>query len=468
MPGEPRHVPAGRGAENEAYPLIGADGGNGANGRSSAEHESTAARESTADRDSSADGAKTPSGPRSHTHTPPPVEPPPRAVSPGTASPEQTGPESDAATGGAANPAGRGHEQRHTRQVSAFPGHRDILPWPYPGPGTIPAVHTTRRRPLKVIGRTVSKAWSDSLFRLSAEGAFWSALSTAPLLLALLGLVGFVGRWFGPDAIDAVQNQVLVVLHGIFSSEVVDNLLSANVGAMLHNGQADLVSVGFFISLWAGSSAISAFVESITIAYGQYEVRHPVAERLFALGLYLIALIAGTVTLPLLAIGPEALTKLFPPSIREQASTVIAVVYYPGLVVALVLLLATLYKVAPRHKHPWRRGIPGAVLATAVFVVASSGLRIYVSYVYTHGLTYGALATPITFLLFYYMMSLAIVLGAQFNNATLEYYPARVTRRELRKWQRFEPAELEQDEPDGKRPDGDRPSDDGSDEGRSR
>jgi membrane protein len=73
-----------------------------------------------------------------------------------------------------------------------------------------------------------------------------------------------------------------------------------------------------------------------------------------------------------------------------------------------------------------------------VFVVASLGLRIYVSYVYTHGLTYGALATPITFLLFYYMMSLAIVLGAQFNNATLEYFPARISRRELRKWRRYE------------------------------
>jgi membrane protein len=85
------------------------------------------------------------------------------------------------------------------------------------------------------------------------------------------------------------------------------------------------------------------------------------------------------------------------------------------------------------------RGIPGALLATAVFVVASFGLRLYVSYVYTHGLTYGALATPITFLLFYYMMALAIILGAQFNNATLEFYPPRVTRREMRKWERYQP-----------------------------
>ena len=73
-----------------------------------------------------------------------------------------------------------------------------------------------------------------------------------------------------------------------------------------------MVSIGLVISLWAGSSAMSAFVESITIAYSQHEVRHPVAERFFALGLYLVALFAGIIMLPLLAIGPDYLPRLFP------------------------------------------------------------------------------------------------------------------------------------------------------------
>ena len=79
------------------------------------------------------------------------------------------------------------------------------------------------------------------------------------------------------------------------------------------------------------------------------------------------------------------------------------------------------------------RGLPGALLAAAVFLVASCGLRLYLSYVYQHGLTYGALATPITFLLFYYFVSMAIIIGAQFNNALLEYYPPRTSRRQRRR-----------------------------------
>ena len=143
--------------------------------------------------------------------------------------------------------------------------------------------------------------------------------------------------------------------------------------------------------------------------------------------------------LPLLAIGPEYLPRLFPDDWEDTVASIVNVAYYPVLALGLIFLLAVLYKVAPKHKHPWYRGLPGAFLAAAVFFVASFGLRLYLAYAYSNGLTYGALATPITFLLFYYFVSMAIIIGAQFNNAMLEYYPPKVARRELRKWRRYDP-----------------------------
>ncbi len=311
------------------------------------------------------------------------------------------------------------------------------------GPVPVLPGGSTGQRWRKVAGRTLSKAWDDSLFGMSSQAAFWCALSTAPLLLALLGLVSYVAPWFGADTISQIHEQIMTFLNGIFNEEVATSLVGDTVNQILFEQRGDVVSIGLVISLWAGSSAMSAFVESITIAYGQHEVRHPVAERFFALELYLIALISGIFLLPLLAIGPELLTNLFPQDWRDQVGDIVNWLYYPVMTVGLILLLATLYKVAPRHKHPWRRGLPGALLAALVFLVASFGLRLYLSYVYSHGLTYGALATPITFLLFYYFISMAIVIGAQFNNATLEYYPPKQSRRTLRKWRRLEADDAE-------------------------
>lgn len=302
--------------------------------------------------------------------------------------------------------------------------------WHRVGEGPDPTADgPVRHRWRKVLLRTMSKTWSDSIFGMSSQAAFWSALSTAPLLLALLGLVGPVADLFGPNTINAVELEIDRFLNSIFNQEVVHNLVGNTVSTILEQNQGGAVSVGLIISFWAGSSAMAAFVEAITIAYGQHEVRHPVKERLFALALYLIALFSGILLLPLMAVGPTYLTEVFPQSWRSDVSTIVAVSYYPFLAVALILLLATLYKVAPKHRHPWLRGVPGALLAAAVFLVASIGLRIYLGYVYAHGLTYGALATPITFLLFYYFASMAIIIGAQFNNALMEYYPIKRSKR---------------------------------------
>jgi membrane protein len=314
-------------------------------------------------------------------------------------------------------------------------------PWHPDGSGPVPTMggavpHRWRR----IIGRTLSKAWSDSLFGMSSQGAFWCAVSTAPILLALLGLAGYVTRWlFGPEAIEKIQQEVLLFLNTIFNEEVADNLVGNTVNTILSTGQADKISVGLLISLWAGSSAMSAFVESITIAYSQHEVRSPVLERFFALFLYLLALAAGIVMLPLLAIGPDYLPRLFPDDWESTVASIVGIAYYPVLALGLIFLLAVLYKVAPKHKHPWYRGLPGAFLAAGVFIVASFALRLYLAYAYSNGLTYGALATPITFLLFYYFVSMAIIIGAQFNNAMLEYYPPKVSRRERNKWRRYNP-----------------------------
>jgi len=75
------------------------------------------------------------------------------------------------------------------------------------------------------------------------------------------------------------------------------------------------------------------------------------------------------------------------------------------------------------------------VLATAVFVVATLGLRVYLNFITRTGYTYGALATPIAFLLFAFFLGLAIMLGAELNNAIQEEWPAAATHADrVRGW----------------------------------
>ncbi|MFC5994768.1 YihY/virulence factor BrkB family protein [Pseudonocardia hispaniensis] len=289
-----------------------------------------------------------------------------------------------------------------------------------------------KRGLLRVLRRTVVKAWDDGIFSMSAQTAFWQALSLPPLLLALLGSLGYVGGWFGPATVQIVEGKIIQFSRRVFTPEVVDQIIAPTAASILTKGRADVVSIGFVISLWAGSSAISAIVDSITQAHNQNEVRHPVWQRIFSLLIYLFALVVAVFTLPLVALGPDLLPQVLPESWRPTAVSIVDAFYYPGVGLLLVLVLTTLYKAALPHSLPWRRLLPGALLAMVVFIVSTTGLRIYIAVITSTGYTYGALATPIAFLLFAFLLGFSIVLGAQLNNAIEEIWPARPTRRQRR------------------------------------
>ncbi len=301
---------------------------------------------------------------------------------------------------------------------------------PGPGPTSPPATAAAGGRPRwrAVVGRTFTSAWDEDIFSESASSAFWQTLSLPPLLLGIFGALGYVGGWFGPDTVDAVQRSIIDGTSGVFSSNAVRDIIAPTVTGILTTARTEIVSVGFLLSLWSGSSAMASFVDAITRAHDQYQQRNLIWQRVLALLLYVVALAGGILILPAAALGPRLL-PLLPGSWEPVAALVLGSLYYPVIGLVLVVALTTLYKIALPFKPPWYRGLPGALLAAAVFLVGVTGLRVYLDWLTGTGYTYGALAAPIAFLLGTFFIALAIILGAHLNAAIQTVWPARLLRR---------------------------------------
>ncbi len=143
---------------------------------------------------------------------------------------------------------------------------------------------TSRHHVRHIAVRTLSKSWDDSIFSESAQAAFWCALSLPPLLLGMLGSLAYIAPLFGPDTLPMIESQLISTAGRFFSPNVVDEIIEPTVSDIVQGARGEVVSIGFVISLWAGSSAISAFVDSIIEAHDQTPLRHPVRQRFFALG----------------------------------------------------------------------------------------------------------------------------------------------------------------------------------------
>lgn len=284
------------------------------------------------------------------------------------------------------------------------------------------AAKPSRHHIWRISKRTLSKSWDDSIFSESAQAGFWSVLSLPPLLLGMLGSLAYIAPLFGPDTLPTIQNQLINFANSFFSKNVVNEIIEPTVHDIVLGARGEVVSLGFVISLWAGSSAISAFVDSVVEAHDQTPLRHPVRQRFFALGLYVVMLVFVIAAAPFVALGPRKISSYLP----DSWDNVLQYGYYPALVLALVVAVTILYRVSLPKPLPTHRLVWGALLATAVFVVATMGLRFYLTWITSTGYTYGALATPIAFLLFAFFLGFAIMIGAELNAAIEEEWPAPI------------------------------------------
>jgi len=177
------------------------------------------------------------------------------------------------------------------------------------------------------------------------------------------------------------------------------------------------------------------------------DLRGPVRSRLLALWLFLGTIAIGVFVLPMLVLGPDLLRRSFPKGARHTVSNLVSVGYYPTLIFVLLLGLTTFYKLAPPRRLPWGRGIPGAILAVCIFLAGSAGLRSYINFIVDHNHAYTALAAPIAALLFFFVLALGVLLGAEFNAAIEERKPAKIKPPRVldpRSWQVFQPDEADE------------------------
>ncbi|WP_189040013.1 YihY/virulence factor BrkB family protein [Streptomyces daqingensis] len=279
-----------------------------------------------------------------------------------------------------------------------------------------------RRMAWLLLKDTVNSCMEYRVLGLAAEAAFFTLISIPPLLLGLIGLLGYLDAWIGTDTIDSIRTNFLTASAAVLSDRGVDQIARPLIDDVIRGGQPDVISLGFAIALWSGSRAVNVFIDTITVMYGLDGQRGIVKTRLLAFLLYLVALAIGAVVLPLMVAGPDAVLRLVP-----QAQGLVAVFYWPVVLLLSVAFLTTLYHVSVPVRSPWREDIPGALVALLMWVVGSILLRLYITST-VEGLTiYGSLAAPVAVLLWIGVSAFAVLVGAAVNAAIDHVWPSVAT-----------------------------------------
>lgn len=268
------------------------------------------------------------------------------------------------------------------------------------------------RRYARGVADLVHKIQEDRLGGLAAEMAYFLLFAFFPLLIVLFVLLSYTHVDF---------QSLASFLYQMMPHDIAD-LVLAIVEEVTANKNLALLSIGVMTAFWAALKGARALVMGVNIAYNSLKSSS-------FLRTYFIAIIA-TLGIPLIVVVTLIFQVAgdtiigFLTAYIPRADVLVWILSKLGTVVPLVstgLYFLVFYRLAPNVKVRFRDVIYGTVFATLAWYAASFGFSIYVNYFANFSRFYGSIGSVIILMLWLYLTSTVILIGAQINAAVARF-----------------------------------------------
>jgi len=172
------------------------------------------------------------------------------------------------------------------------------------------------------------------------------------------------------------------------------------------------------ITLWTASGVIISWMDGFRRAYELPKTWGIVKERGIALSLVVLAGIPLSFATMLMVAGNSIETRLLFNLGHEFGFFVLlmwSMVRWTIAILTSIAVIALIYHNAVPRTQPWHSVLPGASLATAMWYLATAGFGFYLRHYSSYSVIYGSLGVGIALLVWMYMISLVVLVGAEFN-----------------------------------------------------
>lgn len=172
------------------------------------------------------------------------------------------------------------------------------------------------------------------------------------------------------------------------------------------------------VSLWTASGVMISWMDGFRRCYELPKTWGLVKERMIAFSLVIFALVPMTFSTLLVAVGSKFETRLLPyidPDFSVYILLLWGMVRWAIATLTSISVIALIYHNAVPRTQPWHSVIPGSVLATVLWFAVTVGFRGYLQHWGDFATIYGSLGAGMALLVWMYMISLVVLVGAEFN-----------------------------------------------------
>lgn len=260
----------------------------------------------------------------------------------------------------------------------------------------------------ELLKRTAREVSEDDCFGLAAQLAYYFFLALFPAVLFVLAVASFFPLADFVD--DIVRN-----LRPVVPSEVLA-FLEEQLRRLSNAGSGGILTLGILGAIWSSSAAVVAIIGSLNRAYDIDESRPWWKVRITAIGLTIALALFVVVSFTLILAGPTLAEYLasslgFGPVFEWSWK----ILQWPLAFFLVCTAVGLVYYFAPDAEQDWVWITPGAVLGTLLWLLVSLAFKVYLTNFEDYNASYGAVGGVIALLLWFYISSLAILVGAELN-----------------------------------------------------
>jgi membrane protein len=252
------------------------------------------------------------------------------------------------------------------------------------------------------------RAFVHDAFAIAKASAYSMILTFFPVLLLIgSGLANW--RKGGP-----YLREISYALGSILPAGG-NTALSYLKGAQHPGGMLTTTAV---ITLWTASGVMVSWMDGFRRCYELPKTWGLVKERLIAFQLVVFALIPMTFATLLVAVGSKFETRLLPyidPDFSVYVFLLWGAMRWLIATLTSISVIALIYHHAVPRTQPWHSVMPGAMLATILWFSVTVGFRAYLQTFANFATIYGSLGVAMALLVWMYLISLVVLVGAEFN-----------------------------------------------------
>jgi membrane protein len=256
---------------------------------------------------------------------------------------------------------------------------------------------------------SVWRAFEHDAFATAKASAYSSILTFFPALLVLGSVLATVRRG------EVYLREISYALGRILPAGATTALAYLKGAAHRPFGLLFFTSL---LTIWTASGVIVSWMEGFRRAYQLPKTWGLLKERLIAISLVIMAGLPLTFSTILVAFGARIESRLLFRIDHELGPVVLLLwvaIRWTIAILTSIAVIALIYHNAVPRTQPWHSVIPGASLATGLWLGATALFGWYLQRYADYSIIYGSLGVSIALLVWMYLISLVVLIGAEFN-----------------------------------------------------